>query len=447
MKYSSFKATKRLNIPQAHKKINYTRMNRNINMLVSSICIAGALLSFYGCTNNPQQDDGHAHGTPPETAASEHQEEHTVTLTDEQVKTVGIELGSIEQKQLSAAIKANGFLRVPNNNKAQVTSLFGGIIKTLPVEIGNYVKKGQTIATISNPQFIQLQEEYLSISNKIAFAEQELTRQTNLNEGGAGAKKNLQRASTELNTLTTRKSALHQQIQMMGIHPPSLSNANLRSSIVVTSPINGTVSHVLAKTGSYIDVSSPIAELVENSALHLDLHVFEKDLPFIKVGQKIDFVLTNNPNKTYAAEVYNIGSSFDSDSKTIAIHSKVKGDKTGLIDGMNITGIVQLDDVSSPAVPNDAIVNADGKYYIFLIKEQQEEHPEHQDGESHNHSSDHGTEAGVRFEKMEVMIGASELGYTAITPVNEITHDTPIVVKGAFFINAKLSNTGDGHAH
>ena len=138
-------------------------------MLVSSICIAGALLSFYGCTNNPQKEDGHAHGTPPETSASGHQEEHTVTLTDEQVKTVGIEIGSVEQKQLSAAMKANGFLRVPNNNKAHVTSLFGGIIKTLPVEVGNYVKKGQTIATISNPQFIQLQEEYLSISNKIAF--------------------------------------------------------------------------------------------------------------------------------------------------------------------------------------------------------------------------------------------------------------------------------------
>lgn len=340
-------------------------------------------------------------------------------------------------------MKANGFLRVPNTNKANATSLFGGIIKTLNVEIGDYVKKGQAIATISNPQFIQLQEEYLTINSGIVFAEQEVTRQRDLNEGNVGAKKNLQSATTELNTLRTRKASLQQQIQLMGINPTSLSNSTLKSSLTVTSPINGIVSNVFAKIGSYVDVSSPIAELVENSALHLDLQVFEKDIPLIKVGQKIDFIVTNSPNKTYTAEVYNIGSSFNSNSKTIAVHSKVIGDKIGLIDGMNITGIVNLDGALSPSVPNEAIVNADGKYYIFLVKEKEEEPHEHKEGES----LDHGSKQGTRFEKIEVMKGATELGYTAITPVNKIAEGTHVVVKGAFFVNAKLSNTGDGHAH
>lgn len=417
-------------------------MKRNINKLFFGVLIAGALISFYACTNNHKERDGHNHDTPSETSSDEHEEENAVTLTDEQIKTVGIEIGSIEQKQLSATMKANGFLRVPNTNKANATSLFGGIIKTLNVEIGDYVKKGQAIATISNPQFIQLQEEYLTINSGIVFAEQELTRQRDLNEGNVGAKKNLQSATTELNTLRTRKASLQQQIQMMGINPASLSNSTLKSSLIVTSPINGIVSDVFAKIGSYVDVSSPIAELVENSALHLDLQVFEKDVPLIKVGQKIDFIVTNSPNKRYTAEVYNIGSSFNSNSKTIAVHSKVIGDKTGLIDGMNITGMVNLDGALNPSVPNDAIVSADGKYYIFLVKEQEEEPHDHIEGESHDHSS----EKGTHFEKIEVMKGATELGYTAITPVNEIAEGTHVVVKGAFFVNAKLSNTG-GHEH
>ena len=418
-------------------------MKRNINKLFFGVLIAGALISFYACTNNHKEGDGHNHDTPSETSSDEHEEENAVTLTDEQIKTVGIEIGSIEQKQLSATMKANGFLRVPNTNKANATSLFGGIIKTLNVEIGDYVKKGQAIATISNPQFIQLQEEYLTINSRIVFAEQELTRQRDLNEGNVGAKKNLQSATTELNTLRTRKASLQQQIQLMGINPTSLSNSTLKSSLTVTSPINGIVSNVFAKIGSYVDVSSPIAELVENSALHLDLQVYEKYIPLIKVGQKIDFIVTNSPNKTYTAEVYNIGSSFNSNSKTIAVHSKVIGDKIGLIDGMNITGIVNLDGALSPSVPNEAIVNADGKYYIFLVKEKEEEPHEHKEGESHNH----GSKQGTRFEKIEVMKGATELGYTAITPVNKIAEGTHVVVKGAFFVNAKLSNTGDGHAH
>ncbi|MFB2120839.1 efflux RND transporter periplasmic adaptor subunit [Parapedobacter sp. 2B3] len=414
-------------------------MQRTINKLFFGVLMAASFTLLYRCTNQPAAGGGHDHGTPSETSQAAHDTENTVTLTDEQLKTVGIEIGSVELKQLSATMKANGFLRVPNTNKANVTSLFGGIVKTLDVEIGDDVKRGQAIATVSNPQFIQPQEEYLRLNSDIEFAEQELTRQQDLSEGDVGAKKNLQRAVAELNTLKTRKASLQQQLQLMGIHPASLSITTLRSSLVVASPINGTVSEVFAKIGSYVDVSSPIAELVENRALHLDLQVFEKDIPSIKVGQKIDFVVTNSPHKTYVAEVYNIGSSFNSESKTIAIHCKVIGDKTGLIDGMNITGTVDLGGEASVAVPNDAIVNADGRYYIFLVSGEEEEPHEH-GGEEHDH--------GLRFEKMEVMKGAAGLGYTAITPVREIVPGTPIVVKGAFFVYAKMGDTGEhGHAH
>jgi cobalt-zinc-cadmium efflux system membrane fusion protein len=83
--------------------------------------------------------------------------------------------------------------------------LYGGVIKTLNVQIGDYVKKGQVIATIANPQFIQLQEEYLTIGSKITFAEQEVQRQNELNAGNAGALKNLQNATAELNTLRTEE--------------------------------------------------------------------------------------------------------------------------------------------------------------------------------------------------------------------------------------------------
>lgn len=423
-------------------------MKRIINNIVFSVLVLVAFFAFNACTNNHKEGDGHNHGTEAETTTDEHEEENVAVLTDEQMKAVGIEIGMIEQKQLSATLKANGGLRVPNSNKANATSMFGGVIKSLNVEIGDFVKKGQVIATISNPQFIQLQEEYLSINSRIEFAEQEVVRQRELNEGNAGAKKNLQSATSELNTLRTRKSSLNQQIQMMGINPASLSNSSLKSSLVVTSPISGTVSNVFAKIGSYVDVSSPIAEIIENTALHLDLQVYEKDIPLIKIGQKIDFVVTNNPNKTYSAEVYSIGSSFSGESKTIAVHSRITGDKTGLIDGMSITGTVSLDNVLSTAVPNEAIVNADGKYYIFLVKEQEEEPHDHKEDEAHDHNHDHGSEKATQFVRMEIVKGASQLGYTAITPVNEIPHGTHIVIKGAFFVNAKMNDTGEhGHAH
>lgn len=357
--------------------------------------------------------------------------ENLVSLTPEQMQSVNIELGSIEQKELTATIKANGQLSVPNNRKANATSLYGGVIKTLKVQVGSYVKRGQVIATIENPEYIQLQEDYLTTVERITFAEQEDRRQRELYAGNAGALKNLQNASAELRTLRTRKASLQRQLALMGISAGSVTNGNLRSQLTVTSPITGVISDVFAKIGSYVDVSSPVAEIVDNSALHLDLQVFEKDLPQLKVGQIIHFTLTNNPAREYDARVFSIGSSFANDSKTVAIHCEVTGDKAGLIDGMNITGIISLNEVTSPAVPQAAVVSADGKQYIFV----QRPAPANADMQHKEQF----------FERVEVISGVTEMGYTAITPVQNIAAGAKIVTRGAFFVNAKITNIGEDH--
>ncbi|RYF24491.1 MAG: efflux RND transporter periplasmic adaptor subunit [Flavobacteriales bacterium] len=421
-------------------------MKFNINK-ISSFAFAIAFVSIiYSCGNKSQSDV--KEGAKTAIKAEEehgHEELSIATLTAEQIKTVGVQLGDVEQKELTATIKANGMLSVPNNNKANATSLYGGVVKGMNIQIGDYVKKGQTIATITNPQFVQSQEEFLTIASRITFSEQEVQRQKTLNEGNAGAIKNLQNATAELNTLRTRKASLQRQLQMMGINPNAVSNGNMQSIVSITSPISGTVSNVFAKIGSYVDGSSPVIEVVDNSSIHLDLQVFEKDLPQVKVGQTIHFTLTNNPTTEYDATVFSIGSSFENDSKTVAVHCKVNGKKTGLIDGMNITGIVSLSNVTTPAVPNDAIVSAEGKYFVFVVTDKQPE--AHEDEAGHEHKEGHkDDEKKTNFERIEVLKGVSDMGYTAVTFIKDFPKNAKIVVKGAFFVNAKMSNTG-GHEH
>jgi cobalt-zinc-cadmium efflux system membrane fusion protein len=218
-------------------------------------------------------------------------------LTEAQIKTIGIEMGLIEQKQLTASLKANGVLKIPNQHKASVNSLYSGVIRSILVIPGDFVKKGQTIATVSNPEFIQSQSTYLNISSKIQLAELEVKRQQELNEGNAGALKNLQSAETELRNLKISKSTLAQQIRLMGLNPEQLSNEKLVSVLNIKSPISGVVSNVIVKMGAYIDLSTTVVEVVDNSRLHLDLFVFEKDIQKLKNNQTIHFSITNNPGK------------------------------------------------------------------------------------------------------------------------------------------------------
>lgn len=369
----------------------------------------------------------------------EHKEEapsNEVSITDLQMKTAGIELGTIELKNLKTSIKANGMLSVPNQNKAFITSVNSGVIRTLLIQPGSFVRKGQAVATIINPDMARLQQELQTVNAQISLSDIEYKRQKELVEGNAAPLKNVQRVQTELATLRVTRNSLQKQLSVMGISTASVSRGNIITTMTIKAPISGTVSNVSAQIGSNVDPSTPIAEIVNNSQLHLDLFVFEKDLPKLQANQIIHFTLTNIPGKEYDAQVYSIGTAFVKESKTVPIHAVVKGDKTGLIEGMNITAVISIGETVLPAVPTEAIVSFQGQDYIFVSKSDTSK-------TQNNKDSSKTKNAELKFERVQVVKGTSDVGFTEVTLMKDLPPGTRIVTKGAFFVLAKMTNTGE----
>ncbi|MEO7176601.1 MAG: efflux RND transporter periplasmic adaptor subunit [Saprospiraceae bacterium] len=372
------------------------------------IILALVALGLFSCHSH-EKEDHHDHG---EEATTQEPDSKITSLSAEQMKSIQIELGTIEKKQLTSSMKANGILKVPNQNKANATAVLGGIIKSIQAQAGSTVRKGDLLATISNQAFITLQEDYLTVNSKLELAQLELNRQNELQTGNAGALKNYQAANAELKMLKTRRASLRKQLEAVGISVSNISNDNIQSTVSIRSPIQGTVSEVLVNIGSYVEANNPIVEIVDNSQLHLDLLVYEKDLPKIKVGQTIHFTLTNDPGKEYDADVYAISNTFEQNTKAISVHAKVKGNKQGLIDGMSITALVSLQNATVPAVPTNSIVNQDGIDYIFMVAKNDNS------ADSTKHTE---TAAGLTyFEKIPIRKGTTDVGYSEITLLQEI---------------------------
>lgn len=344
------------------------------------------------------------------------------TLTQEQIKMIGIELGSIEQKQLSNSIKANGILKVPNQNKAFVTPFVTGVVRRIFVQTGSHVKAGQAIATVYNPEFTDLQQQLQQLKIEISLSEKEVARQKELVEGNAAPLKRLQQAESELATLESRRDGIRKLLAGMGV------SEKASSDVIIKAPITGTVSQLMAQIGSNVDMTTPIAEIVNNTQLHVDLFIYERELPHIRTNQLIHFTITNNPGREYDATIFSVGSAFEGDSKTVPVHADIKGDKTGLIDGMSITALISLNEITSPAVPTEAIVSEGGKDYIFIVSSS---------GANDNQAT------ATTFKKILVAKGITDVGYSEITPLQEIPQNAQVVTRGAFFILGKMTNTGE----
>ncbi|MBL7837963.1 MAG: HlyD family efflux transporter periplasmic adaptor subunit, partial [Bacteroidetes bacterium] len=218
------------------------------------------------------------------------------------------------------------------------------------------------------------------------------------------------------------------------------------------------VSSVHVNIGSFVDANNPIIEVIDNSQLHLDLFVYEKDLYKLRDGQTIHFTLTNNPGKEYDAKIYAISNTFEQNTKAIAVHATVEGEKSGLIDGMNITALVSLENATVNAVPSDAIVSYQGNDFIFILSDAHaEEEHEHKVGQTEEKEDEHGHHHGESedsktdtntntYEMIPVRKGTTDVGYSEITLLKDIPLDSKVVVKGAFFLLAKKTNSGE-HEH
>lgn len=373
----------------------------------------------------------------------DHEEEEALTLTTAQEKQIGLTYTSLSRQMLSNGLVLNGVLDVPNDNKAYVTSVYGGVLEELYARPGDFVKKGQVLGKVLNPDLIKMQEQLQLINNQISLTQLEFNRQQELVEGNAAPLKKLQQVEVELANLKAQKNSLSRQLSAGG------GSLQISSQITIKAPISGVVASIQGLIGTRIEAASLILEIVNNEALHVDMYVYEKDFSKVKKGQKILFSPVNNPNVSYEAQIDQLGQAFEKETNAIAVHAQVLGNKEGLINGMQVQGTVVIGNDTLLSVPTDCIVSAEGKDYIFILKEEHAEHEKNETTatkkeESHK-GHDHG-HSGNEYERIVVVKGVSSRGFTAITPIKELDEHAKIVQKGAFFLLAKMTNSGE-HSH
>ena len=379
------------------------------------------------------------------TEEADHEEEKSeneVALTAVQFKTVGIETGSLESRNLNLVIKANGYTTVPPQNMANISTLIGGTVKDILVLEGTFVNKGKVLATIQNLEVVEMQEDYNSAIANIEYLQLEYNRQKTLSDEDVNPKKVLQEVKAKLAVERARAKASKSKLQALNM---STSGSSL---VPIVSPISGYVGKISIAKGAFAETGVTLFEVVDNTQMHLDLDVYEKDLGSISVGQTIDFILTNQGNKSIKGKIFGINKSFSNDSKTVAVHAKINpADSKDLISGMYVSANISIKNSTVPALPKDAVVKNGDKYFVYIQEDHEEkdtakktEADEHKEGEAHSEEEGHNE---VHFKAIEVMPGTTDLGYTEVKFVEAIPADAKIVVKGSFYLLSAMKGGGE----
>src|SRR4030043_2367719 len=87
----------------------------------------------------------------------------TIQITPERQQLIGVKIGTVETRPLEKVIRAVGTIDYEEKGIATVSVKVGGGIEDLYVDFtGRYVRKGEPLPTISSPELVSTQEEYLT---------------------------------------------------------------------------------------------------------------------------------------------------------------------------------------------------------------------------------------------------------------------------------------------
>ncbi len=349
---------------------------------------------FFSCTKPTAVEQ------PPENRSA-------IQLTPEQVDYNDLQVGKISRNSIRSYVTATGLLDVPPNYRASVHTMINGYIKLVEVLPGEEIERGQVLATLSHPDIVNLQKDFLAAQALKTKLDIELDRKSKLLKDQITSDVDFQSLKSDVVTANATFNAIRSQLKMIDIDPDRITNNSIVKTISLSSPISGMVSEVNIHVGKLLTPEQEAFFIIDPTHKHLELDVFPDAASRLSIGQVIYF---ENVSGVVTGEgvIYLINPNV-SDKQTVKVHGHLTDENVPLKIGDFVKAKIIVDSDSVFAVANNEIIHAQNRHFMFASTEQ-------------------------GFEKIEIILGRKDDQFTEILGP-ELIFETEVVLKGNYYLN------------
>ena len=353
--------------------------------------------------------------SPKDVKEEETASKNTISLNEAQQKASKIELGNIEIQTFEKEIELKGKVALNPNSTVSVALPTSGIVKNIYVKIGDRVQAGQFLATLYNREMVEIQQDYLTAKSNNTYLSKDFQRQKELNESKAVSDKAFHQSDRDFQINQINLQALKQKLINLNINPNTLHSKNIKEAIPAISQNQGVISKMNIHKGQFLQEGEALMEIASASAATAVFSVYEKDIPYVAVGQSIEVYTLNNPFKSKCV-VKSISPVMQEDN-SLDVFCDITNPNFSIIGNAVIFGKLTSRKAEGKALPKEAIVQFEGKSSIFKKLQNQS------------------------FEMVEVIVGRAKDNQVEIEFVNS-KEDTnnQWVISGAYALLMSLKN-------
>lgn len=235
----------------------------------------------------------------------------------------------------------NGTIVIPPQRHATITLTLGGKIHTTSLLSGAFVKKGEVLATLENPDFINLQQTYLDALAQVEYLKKEYERQERLSAEEAASQKRFQQSKADYLSMKSRLEAAGAQLMILDVSPEDLQKKGIRPYLEVKAPLSGYVASMNINLGKYVNAGEPICDVIDKGETLLCLTAYEKDLQNLEPGKRVQFRVNGMGEQTFNAIVISVGQSIDGTSRSLEVYARVKEPNSRFRPGMYVAARIE----------------------------------------------------------------------------------------------------------
>jgi Cu(I)/Ag(I) efflux system membrane fusion protein/cobalt-zinc-cadmium efflux system membrane fusion protein len=284
--------------------------------------------------------------------------EGAITIDPVTVQNMGIRTEMVERRDLSRVIRTFGHLDYSEENIYLVNTKISGWIEKLYVNTtGEIVKKGQPLLTLYSPELVSTQEEYL-----LAVGNWNRLKDSPNREPVEGARRLLEASRKRLNFWDIPEVQI-EELERSGVTSRTMT---------INSPANGVVMHKNALQGGHVKTGEDLFRIADISTIWVIAHIYEYELPWVKVGQEAVMTLPYQPGVDYRGRIDYVYPYLDREARDVRIRV-VFSNPTGANGGYELKPDMYSEvTVNAPvrdnvlAIPSEAVIRSGKRNLVFI---------------------------------------------------------------------------------
>ncbi len=284
------------------------------------------------------------------------------TLTKEEKATLKTE--KLKKRNFPDTIHCKGIITTLPKHTYSVSPALKGFLKKFFHNPGDQIKKGEPLAVLTHPEYLKLQQKYLTTKSHHEFYKTNFTRQGELAIESAGSLKEMQKAQRVFEENDVRLKSLEKQLSMLNIDSRKLEKGNLSSSLTLYAPVSGIISECYLNTGQMADENNPVCKIIDKSKLVIQINIPGKYINQVQKGREMQFFFKKDT--MYKTTLIHITKAIHKGERNFKAYAGINNKTQDYHPGMIIKTIIPVDSIKKYAIPETAIVEYKNENWVFV---------------------------------------------------------------------------------